>query len=123
MSDVYTLAYRLNLVCEGAVDEWVGIGISSDGLMQSVAVLGIPGNDVPLRYALNGKSADDVLHMPDQEQTLMGASLQLHKNKRTVMTFTKALEVDAGEEMYLLFARGMSPSLGYHADAERSQSK
>jgi len=76
-----------------------------------------------LRYALNGKSADAVVQMPDQEQTLIGASLQLHKNKRTVMTFTKALEVDAGEEMYLLFARGMSPSLGYHADAERSQSK
>jgi len=91
--------------------------------MQSVAVLGIPGNDVPLRYALNGKSADALVQMPDQEQTLMGASLQLHKNKRPVMTFTKALEVDAGEEMYLLFARGMSPSLGYHPDAERSQSK
>ena len=64
------------------------------------AVLGIPGNDVPLRYALNGKSADDVLHMPDQEQTLIGASLQLHKNKRTVMTFINTLEVDAGEDIY-----------------------
>jgi len=29
----------------------------------------------------------------------MGASLQLHKNKRIVMTFTKTLEVDAGEEI------------------------
>jgi len=136
MSDVCTLAYRLNdrdrdtleitiqLVCEGVVDEWVGIGFSSGGLMQnSEAVLGIPGNDVPLRYALNGKSADALVQMPDQEQTLIliGASLQLDKNRRTVMTFTKTLEVDAGEEIYLLFARGTSPSLGYHA--ERSSVK
>jgi len=62
MSDVCTLAYRLNdrdrdtleitiqLVCEGVVDEWVGIGFSFDGLMQdSEAVLGIPGNDGPHR--------------------------------------------------------------------------
>eukprot|EP00985_Skeletonema_marinoi_P000607 scaffold224_cov108-Skeletonema_marinoi.AAC.5 len=61
-------------------------------MQNSEAVLGIPGNDVPLRYALNGKSADDV-----------------------------TLEVDAGEEIYLLFARGTSPSLGYHA--ERSSAK
>ena len=113
MSDVCTLAYRLNdrdgdtleitmqLVCEGVFDEWVGIGFSSDGLMQnSEAVLGIPGNDVPLRYALNGKSADDVVQMPDQEQILIGASLQPHKNKRTVMTFINTLEVDAGEDIY-----------------------
>jgi len=109
MSNVCTLGYRVNdwdaleitmqLVCDG-VDEWVGIGFSSGGLMQnSEAVLGIPGNDVPLRYALNGKSADDVVQMPDQEQTLIGESLQLHKNKRTV-TFTKTLEVDAGEDIY-----------------------
>jgi len=93
MSDVCTLAYRLNdrdrdaleitihiqLDCEGFVDEWVGIGFSSDGLMKnSEAVLVIPGNDRPLRYALNGKSADDVVQMPDQEQILIGASLQLH---------------------------------------------
>ena len=89
-------------------------------MQNSEAVLGIPGNDRPLRYALNGKSADDVVQMPDKEQTLIGASLQLHKNKRTV-TFTKTLEVDAGEEIYLLFARGTSPSLGYHA--ERSSAK
>ena len=90
----------IQLVCEGVVDEWVGIEISSDGLMQNSvdSVLGIPGNDRPLRYALNGKSADDVVQMPDQEQTLIGASLQRH-NKRTVMTFTKTLEVDAGEEI------------------------
>eukprot|EP00984_Skeletonema_dohrnii_P008798 scaffold3278_cov115-Skeletonema_dohrnii-CCMP3373.AAC.9 len=74
MSDVCTLAYRVNdrdrdaleittqLVCEGVVDEWVGIGFTSDGLMQnSKAVLGIPGHDRPLFC----KSADDVVQMPD----------------------------------------------------------
>ncbi len=134
ISDDCTLAYRVNdldtsttltitmeLVCEG-VDKWIGIGFSSDGLMQnSEAVLGIPGNDRPLRYALNGKSVDTVVRMPDQEQILIGASLQVFNNATTAMIFTKALENEAGEEIFLLFARGATSSLGYHA--ERSSVK
>lgn len=126
ISDVCTLAYRVNdldtltitveLVCEG-VGEWIGVGFSSDGLMQnSEAVLGIPGNEMPLRYALNGKSVDAVVRMPDEEQTLMGASLQVLNKVQTVMKFTMALDNEAGEEIFLLFARGATDSLGYHAE-------
>ena len=104
-------------VCEG-IEEWFGIGFSSDGLMQnSEAVLGIPGNDRPIRYALNGKSTDAVVRMPDEEQILIGASLQVLQNDRFVMKFTKTLESnEAGDEIFLLFARGATSTLGYHVD-------
>ena len=74
------------------------------------------GNDRPLRYVLNGKSVDTVVRMPDEEQTLIGASLQVLNNAQTVMKFTKALENEAGEEIFLLFARGATSSIGYHAE-------
>jgi hypothetical protein len=125
-TDDCTIGYRVNtrdvlsitveLVCMG-VDKWIGIGFSSDGLMQnSEAVLGIPGNDRPIRYALNGKSVDTVVQMPNEEQTLRGASLQVLQNDRTVMKFTKNLENKVGGEIFLLFAHGATSTLGYHAD-------
>lgn len=125
-TDDCTIGYRVNtrdvlsitveLVCMG-VDKWIGIGFSSDGLMQnSEAVLGIPGNDRPIRYALNGKSVDTVVQMPNEEQTLRGASLQVLQNDRTVMKFTKNLDYKVGEEIFLLFAHGVTSTLGYHTD-------
>ncbi|KAL7493494.1 hypothetical protein ACHAWT_006042, partial [Skeletonema menzelii] len=127
VSDDCIVAYRVNhrdalsitveSVCEG-IEEWFGIGFSSDGLMQnSEAVLGIPGNDRPIRYFLNGKSNDAVVRMPDEEQILIGASLQVLQNDRFVMKFTKTLESnEAGDEIFLLFARGATSTLGYHVD-------
>jgi len=137
ISDDCTLAYRVNewdaltitieLTCEG-VKEWVGIGFSTDGFMQnSEAVLGIPGNNKPLKYSLNGKSADAVVQMPEHKQTLINASLEVDNDGRTLMKFTKimkeegGIEIKHGGEIFLLYARGMSTNLGYHA--ERSSVK
>ena len=132
-SDDCILAYRINdwdasaitieLTCENVDEKWVGIGFSSDGSMQnSEAVLGIPGNDTPLKYNLNGKSAAAVVQMPEHKQTLIDASLEVDNDGRTVMKFTKLMkeegeiEIKAGEEIYLLYARGMNSNLGYHAE-------
>lgn len=137
ISDDCTLAYRVNgwdaltitmeLTCEG-VEEWVGIGFSTDGFMQnSEAVLGIPGNNQPIKYSLNGKSADAVVQMPEHKQTLINASLEVDNDGRTLMKFTKimkeegGIEIKHGGEIFLLYARGMSTNLGYHA--ERSSVK
>ena len=131
LSDDCTLAYKvmpwdrvvisMELTCEG-VEEWVGIGFSSDGLMEnSEAVIGIPGNDAPLLYALNGKSTNDVVQLPVEEQTLINASLGTDSDGRTVMKFTHILEKDAKDEMYVLYARGTTATLGYHAERSSVQ--
>jgi hypothetical protein len=126
VSDDCTIAYRVNngltitmeLTCDGS-DEWVGIGFSIDGQMQdSEAVLGVPGNQ-PLKYALNGKYTAAVIPMPEHQQTLMDATLQVDQHGRTVMKFTKILkeqgeiEIKRGENNFL-YAKGMSSNLGYH---------
>ena len=119
-----TLAYRVNdgititvvLTCDGS-DEWVGIGFSKDGQMQnSEAVLGVPGHQ-PLKYALNGKYTAAVVQMPEHKQTLMDATLEVDQDGHTVMKFTKILRehmLDDKEEIFLLYAKGMSSTLGYH---------
>ena len=142
ISDECTLTYGVNgdaltitmeLTCDG-VDEWVGIGFSTDGKMQNgQAVLGIPGQS-PLKYFLNGKSTAAVVEMPANKQTLIDASLDVggtdertKRLRRTVMKFTKIMkeddeiEIKPGVEFYVLYARGMSSTLGYHAD--RSSTK
>ncbi len=68
---------------------------------------------MPLRYALNGKSVDTVVRMPGEEQTLIGASFQILSKVQTVM---KKMSDEAGEEIFLLFARGATDSLGYYAE-------
>jgi len=124
VSDECTLAYRVNdgftitveLTCDGS-DEWVGIGFSKDGQMQnSEAVLGVPGHQ-PLKYALNGKYTAAVIQMPEHKQTLMDATLEVNQDGRTVMKFTKILKehmIEDEEEIFLLYAKGMSSTLGYH---------
>ena len=119
-----TLAYRVNdgititveLTCDGS-GEWVGIGFSKDGQMQnSEAVLGVPGHQ-PLKYALNGKYTAAVVQMPEHKQTLMDATLEVDQDGHTVMKFTKILRehmLDDEEEIFLLYAKGMSSTLGYH---------
>jgi len=124
VSDECTLAYRVNdgftitveLTCDES-DEWVGIGFSKDGQMQnSEAVLGVPGHQ-PLKYALNGKYTAAVVQMPEHKQTLMDATLEVDEDGRTVMKFTKILKehmIEDEEEIFLLYAKGMSSTLGYH---------
>jgi len=124
VSDECTLAYRVNdgftitveLTCDES-DEWVGIGFSKDGQMQnSEAVLGIPDHQ-PLKYALNGKYTAAVVQMPEHKQTLMDATLEVDGDGRTVMKFTKILKehmIEDEEEIFLLYAKGMSSTLGYH---------
>ena len=119
-----TLAYKINdgstitveLTCDGS-GEWVGIGFSKDGQMQnSEAVLGVPGHQ-PLKYALNGKYTAAVIQMPENKQTLMDATLESDEDGRTVMKFTKILNehmLEEEEEIYLLYAKGMTSTLGYH---------
>jgi len=124
VSDECKLAYRVNdgftitveLTCDGS-DDWVGIGFSKDGQMQnSEAVLGVPGHQ-PLKYALNGKYTAAVIQMPEHKQTLMDATLEVDEDGRTVMKFTKILKehmTEDEEEIFLLYAKGMSSTLGYH---------
>jgi hypothetical protein len=108
----------MELTCEGS-DKWVGVGISPDGQMQnSEAVLGVPGYQ-PLKYALNGQSVSAVIQMPERMQTLKDTSLEVDKNKRTVMKFTKIMKEEGETEIrrgenYFIFAQGMSSTLGYH---------
>lgn len=112
------LTITMELTCEGS-GEWVGIGFSTDGMMQgSEAVLGIPGEQ-PLKYALNGKYAAAVIPMPQHKQTLTDASLEVDDDGRTIMKFTKVMkeddeiEIKSGENIFL-YARGMTSTLGYH---------
>ena len=82
---------------------------------------GIPG-ETPLKYNLGGKSTTDVQPMPDEQQTLTDATIQV-TDGQTIMEFTKIMaetneiEITTGDNNFL-WAYGSSRNLGYHASRE-----
>lgn len=79
---------------------------------------GIPGS-TPLKYNLDGYSLSTVTPMPDEQQTLIDASITVNDNGQTVMTFTKLMnEPDELEIVYglnrFLWAHGDDATLAYH---------
>lgn len=103
-------------------DAWVSMAFSTNGQMVgSEAVIGIPGGNgnVPQKYNLFGKSDSTVQPMPQSQQTLSNASVQV-TNGQTIMKFTKIMaepneiQITTGDNDFL-WAYGSSPTLGYHA--------
>jgi hypothetical protein len=81
-------------------------------------ISGIPGN-VPLKYNLLDKSNSGVQPMPEEQQTLTDAKVEVN-NGQTIMEFTKVMaepneiEITTGDNNFL-YAYGSSETLGYHA--------
>lgn len=79
---------------------------------------GIAGSE-PLKYNLGGKSTTDVQPMPENQQTLTGATVEF-VDGQTIMEFTKIMaepneiEITTGDNNFL-WAYGSSETLGYHA--------
>jgi len=98
---------------------WVSIAFSTDGSMiGSEAVIGVP-EEVPLKYNLDSKSNSGVTPMPDEQQTLVDAVVNV-SNGQTTLEFTKIMsepneiEITTGDNNFL-WAYGSSETLGYHA--------
>ena len=120
-SDNGLLCARLEVTEDG----WVGIAISEDGTMAgSKAIIGVPDEGTVLKYQLSGENGalggdGSPNPMPDEQQTLMNASVG-RRDGTVIMEFTTFL-VEPGEVPILeagtntfLHARGGS-SLGYHS--------
>lgn len=74
---------------------WLGFGISADGRMvDSLAVIGIPSVPIgpanPGKYALNAKSTNGAVLLPEEQQTLLDGQVY-QDGTHTVLTFTKLL--------------------------------
>lgn len=82
---------------------------------------GIPGSK-PLKYNLSGKSVPAVQPMPEDQQTLIDATVEV-VDGQTIMEFTKIMaepneiEITTGDNNFL-WAHGYSQTLGYHAKTE-----
>ncbi|KAL7541858.1 hypothetical protein ACHAXR_011295 [Thalassiosira sp. AJA248-18] len=102
-------------------ESWVAFAVSEEGKMiGSNAIIGLPDENLVLKYDLNGKSAGQVVAMADDKQTLMDTAI-VQEGGKTTIEFTKML-VEDGEIAILeeglnnfLYASGRSNSLGYHA--------
>jgi hypothetical protein len=77
---------------------------------------------VPQKYYLGGKSTSAVELMPEDQQTLTDASLEV-TNGQTIMKFTKIMDESGEIELVIgdnnfLWAFGSSTALDYHAQRE-----
>lgn len=103
----YLLKYRLNVpedasvaACTGCTvsmelihegEAWVSIAFSNDGKMiGGEAVIGIPGGSV-LKYTMGSKQTSGVSPMPESQQTLLDASIEV-VDGQTIMKFTKIMK-------------------------------
>jgi hypothetical protein len=84
-------------------------------------VSGIPGENgnIPQKYYLGGKVDSQVQLMPQSQQTLTGASVDV-SNGQTIMKFTKIMDEPNEVEIktrdnHFLWAYGSSTALGYHS--------
>jgi hypothetical protein len=101
---------------------WLGLGISEKGeMIGSTAVIGIPGtNDAPGLYSLDGKTNSLVKLLPEQDQTLLDASI-IQENGTTLLRFAKYID-DGNEDFVVkvpgvtnfIYAAADSNEFGYH---------
>eukprot|EP00584_Thalassiosira_punctigera_P010917 CAMPEP_0172547466 /NCGR_PEP_ID=MMETSP1067-20121228/16995_1 /TAXON_ID=265564 ORGANISM="Thalassiosira punctigera, Strain Tpunct2005C2" /NCGR_SAMPLE_ID=MMETSP1067 /ASSEMBLY_ACC=CAM_ASM_000444 /LENGTH=829 /DNA_ID=CAMNT_0013334551 /DNA_START=42 /DNA_END=2531 /DNA_ORIENTATION=+ len=131
----YRMRYRLNIPEDSTVDEctgctisieliydgeaWVAIGFSSDGnMIGSEAIIGTPGGNI-LKYSMFSKVTSGVEPMPENQQTLFDASLEVEVGQ-TIMKFTKIMkepgeiEILAGGNNNILGAYGRNEVLATH---------
>eukprot|EP00804_Cyclotella_cryptica_P021104 CCRYP_020177-RC/>CCRYP_020177-RC protein AED:0.02 eAED:0.02 QI:238/1/1/1/0.6/0.5/6/1191/559 len=103
---------------------WVGFGVSETGeMVGSTAVVGLPNSDLdsnPGLYSLDGKTNSLIKLLPEEEQTILGASI-LQDNGATVLKF--ATYIDDGADGFVInvpgvtnfiYAAGESNDFGYH---------
>jgi len=115
--------FSVELVHEG--ESWLGFAFSETGLMiGSEAVLGLPEENAVKKYYLTGKSTGSIEVMPDVQQTLMDASIEI-VDGQTIMKFTKFLSengeiaiLPSGKNI-MLYAHGDGLTLGYHGPQGR----
>lgn len=112
----------ISIVFEAPVLAWVGWGVSNNGgfMVGSEAVIGLPDTGEVLKYHLGGQNVAGVQPMPDEQQTLIDASIGQEDGK-TILKFTKILvEPDeipiriVGENTFLT-SWGVGNNLGVHA--------
>lgn len=133
LSDTCLLKYQINvleprntitmeLICEGVT--WLGVGFSTDGQMVgSDAVVGILGQGVQ-KYHLGGRWPGGITPLPESQQTLMDASINVYRGPITVLQFTKfmdeqdELKITPGVNTFL-WAQGQSYYFGQHAHDSR----
>ena len=108
-------------------EAWVALAFTTTGgMIGSEAVIGVPAGagSVPLKYTLGGYTALAVQPMPESQQTLSTASVEV-LDGRTVMRFTKIMkepdeiEITMGENLFL-WAHGSDSTLGYHGPTKAS---
>ena len=117
---IYNGMFCARVTAKNDGSSWMGFGFSPDGLMDgSVAVIGVPGNDPPLKYRLTSSA----IVMDDDEQTLPYAKLYANDDDDgdgyMSMEFAKILE-EEGEvfiipnaENRMIYAMG-DGDVGYH---------
>lgn len=77
---------------EVPAEAWVAIGFSTNGAMVgSEAVIGLPDTGTVEKYFLTSQSLPGVQPVPDEQQTLVDASITQQEGS-TVLQFTKILE-------------------------------
>lgn len=133
LSDICLLKYQINvleprntitmeLICEGVT--WLGVGFSTDGQMVgSNAAIGILGQGVQ-KYHLGGRWPGGVTPLPESQQTLMDASINVYRGPITVLKFTKFMDeqdeikITPGVNTFL-WAQGQNYYFGQHAHDSR----
>ena len=108
----------VELVYEGLA--WLGFGFSSNGRMVgSLAVIGLPNEDVTAKYNLGGKSVSAVQQAASSQQTLTDTSITQNAT-HTVLKFTKLfvedgeLEMTADGRFAFIYALGSGNALSVH---------
>ena len=100
---------------------WLSFGFSDNGgfMTGSEAVIGFPGTGEVKKYSLSGRSISGVTPMPDNQQTLIDASIQQTESS-TTLRFTKILAeegeitIDGNGFNTFLSAYGTGNTLGFH---------
>jgi len=133
----YLLRYKLNIPKDSSVEEctgctismeliyegeaWISIAFSNDGKMVgSEAVIGTPGDGNVLKYIMESKVISGVEPMPESQQTLLDASIEVTDDGQTIMKFTKLMrepgeiEISAGDDNNFLGAYGIDEVLATH---------
>lgn len=112
----------ISIVLEIPTLAWAGWAVSDNGgfMVGSEAVIGLPDTGEVLKYNLNAKSGAGVVPMPDNQQTLIDASI-VQDSEKTVLSFTKILEeegeipINFEDDNTFLSAWGSSNNLGIHS--------
>jgi len=109
----------MELIYEG--EAWISIAFSNDGKMVgSEAVIGTPVDGNVLKYIMESKVMSGVERMPESQQTLMDASIEVTDDGQTIMKFTKLMrepgeiEILTGDDNYFLGAYGIDEVLATH---------